>query len=418
MAALARLRLGHSGMNSIDKPATGMHLFYLDGAGVLFVEATQELHLLNATATLIWSLLEEGHDARSAAANLQRTYGLDAKQSTEFVTVALGEWRTKGFLDDALPGPSGRRPADPATQPKYHFPPWRDFSASEERRYRILDSNFHLRFSSVAQARKVHPILEHLEVREALSGETVVDVIEVSNRMVVYRDREGFADCVNVTELAPIVKSVVWVTTVNNHKFFLDIHAGVIGNGSTCILLPAAPGSGKSTLTASLVHAGFQYFSDEVALLEEGTFNVFPVPLAICIKSTGIDVLAEKFPILRTLAVHQRGDGKQVSYMPPSALWLPASNDPQPVAALVFPRYSPGASASINPLSKGDALKRLLEECKVVSTPLDMAKVDALVEWISRTPCHSLVYGSTDDAIAAVRSLVTLGAPITKTHRS
>jgi Coenzyme PQQ synthesis protein D (PqqD) len=404
-------------MNSVDKPAAGIHLFYVDGAGVLFAGATQELHLLNSTATLIWSLLEEGHDARSAAAALQTIYGLDAEQSTEFVTAALAEWRDKHFLEGASLDPSDLRPAVDAIQSKENLPPWDEFSVNEERHYRILGSGFRLRFSSIAQARKVHPILEHLEVREGSSNETAVDIIEVSNRIVVYRDREGFADCANITELAPIVKAVVWVTTVNNHEYFLDIHAGVISDGSTCILLPAAPGSGKSTLTASLVHAGFQYFSDEVALLEEGTFNVFPVPLAICIKSTGMDVLAETFPILRTLEVHLRGDGKQVTYMPPSAGWLPASNDSRPVAALVFPRYTPGASTSFVPLSKGDALKRLLVECKVVSTPLDIAKVRALIEWISRTPCHSLSYGSTDGAISAVRSLFTSSAAAALSQR-
>ena len=401
-------------MNSIDKPAAGMHLFYLDGAGVLFAEATQELHLLNTTATLIWSLLEEGHDADSASVALQQIYGLDAEQAKELVDAALAEWRANHFLNAGLPSPAGLQSAVASVPAKDHLPTWREFGVSEERHYRILGSNFHMRFSSVAQAQKVHPILEHLEVPNGSANETTVDVIEVSNRVVVYRDRDGFADCANVTELAPIVKSVVWVTTVDNHDYFLDIHAGVIGDGSSCILLPAAPGSGKSTLTASLVHAGFQYFSDEVALLEEGSFNVFPVPLAICVKSTGIDALAEKFPILRTLEVHQRGDGKQVTYMPPSAGWLPTNNNALPVAALVFPRYSPGASTSFVPLSKCDALKRLLGECKVVSTPLDVAKVGALVEWISRTPCHSLGYGSTDDAISAVRSLFNSDAEAAK----
>ena len=216
--------------------------------------------------------------------------------------------------------------------------------------------------------------------------------METSDRLFVYRDREFFADCGGISELAPIVKSLVWVTVVRDHEFFLNIHAGVIGDRSKCILLPAPPGSGKSTLTASLVHAGFEYFSDEVALLEEGSFDVFPVPLAICVKASGIDAVADRFPGLRGLECTQRGDGKRVVYMPPPPESRPASDEPRPVAALVFPRYTSGAPASLVPLSKFDALKHLMDECMVVASPLDAAKVEALVEWISDTG-HFLRYG-------------------------
>lgn len=392
-------------MNPSEKPAAGMHLFYLDGAGILFSEATQELHLLNTTAAVIWSLLEEGHDAHATSAALQQMYGLDAERSEQFVVDALAEWGQKRFLGGPLPAPDDG-PTAPAATPQRTQPPWRQTSVIEQRHYRILSSRFCLRFSSDAQARIVHPIVEHLEVRESSSEETAVDILETPDRLIVYRDREVFADCSCITELAPIVKSLVWVTVVRDHKFFLSIHAGVIGDQSKCILLPAPPGSGKSTLTASLVHAGFKFFSDEVALLEEGSFDVFPVPLAICVKASGIDALADQFPSLRGLQVHQRGDGKRVVYLPPPPESRPASDEPRLVAALVFPRYTVGATASLVPLSKFDALKHLMDECMVVSSPLDAPKVEALVEWISGTPCHSLSYGSTEDAVAAIRSVL------------
>lgn len=391
-------------MNTREKPAAGMHLFYLEGAGILFSEATQELHLLNTTAAVIWSLLEEGHDAHATSAALQRMYGLDAEHSEQFVAAALAEWGEKRFLGGPLPAPDAGPTASAATTQRTQ-PPWRQTGVLEERHYRILSSRFCLRFSSDAQARIVHPVVEHLEVRGTSPDETVVDILETADRLIVYRDREFFADCGGVAELAPIVKSLVWVTAVQDHRFFLNIHAGVIGDQSRCILLPAPPGSGKSTLTASLVHAGFEYFSDEVALLEEGSFDVFPVPLAICVKASGIDALADRFPGLRGLPVHQRGDGKRVVYMPPPPESRPASDEPRPVVALVFPRYTLGTTASLVPLPKFDALKLLMDECMVVSTPLDAAKVEALVEWISRTSCHRLSYGSTADAVAAIRSV-------------
>lgn len=391
-------------MTQHAKPAAGMHLFYLDGAGVLFSETAQELHLLNPTATVIWSLLEEGHDAQSASGALRQIYDLDADCSRQFVDAALTQWRDRKFMEASLPGPPGEPPvAAEVIAPD--GPAWRQPQIIEERLYRLLGSRFRLGFSSIAQARMVHPVLEHLEIPASSLDAAAVDIVETANRLIVYRDREVFADCANITELAPIVKSLVWATAVNNHEFFLDIHAGVIGDGAECIVLPAPPGSGKSTLTASLVHAGYQFFSDEVALLEEGSFNVYPVPLAIGVKTSGIDALSNRFPKLRELQVHQRGDGKRVVYMTPPPECRPANDDPRPVAALVFPRYAPDAMTSLVPLVKFDALKRLLDECMAVPSPLDFVKVEALVRWISRTPCYSLTYGSTEAAIAEIRSV-------------
>ena len=382
-----------------------MHLFYLDGAGVLFAEATQELHLLNTTATAIWSLLEEGHDAGSAGAALRDMYGLDEVSSSQFVAAALAEWREKGFLQGTSTDPPRRGPIIPAATAQAGSPEWRPQEPVEIRYYRILGSRFRVSFSSIAQARMVHPVLEHLEVPESSDEATAVDIVETADRLTVYGDREVFDECARITALAPIVKSLLWTIAVVGHEFFLDIHAGVIGDGSRCILLPAPSGSGKSTLTAALVHAGYRYYSDEVALLEEGSFRVFPLPLAIGIKTTGIDALAGRFPILRGLQIHERGDGKQVVYMPPPRDRLPATDDPCPVAALVFPRYVPDAATSLVNLTKGDALKRLMDECVVVRARLDVARVEALVKWVARMPCLELTFGSTEGAISAIRPL-------------
>ena len=396
-------------MNLADQPAAGTHLFYLDDAGVLFSETAQELHLLNTTATAIWSLLEEGHDARTVAIELQRMFQLDAVSSAQFVATALTEWRDRNLLAGFRPAVPGKSPASTAAGGDADLPVWRDGPVFEERHYRLLSSVLRIRYSTEAQMRMVHPVIGHLELSDSSSQAIVVDIIDIAGRLVVYRDRQPFLGCTDVTGLAPIVKSVLWVNAVNNHHYFLNIHAGVVGDGSRCVLFPARPGSGKSTLTASLVHAGFEFFSDEVALLEEGSLNVIPVPLAICVKSTGIEALADRFPILRELQVHQRSDGKLVTYMPPPPGCRPVGDHARPIAALVFPRYVHDAATSLATLAPGAALKCLLDECMAVRMRLDVDRIGALVDWISRIPCHELTYGSTEEAIMAVRSVFALG---------
>lgn len=116
------------------------------------------------------------------------------------------------------------------------------------------------------------------------------------------------------------------------HSFLLDIHAGVIGDGKYCYLLPAESGSGKSTLTAALVHSGFEYFSDEVALLDENNFHVQPAPMATCVKNTGVKTLSRYYPELPQLKEHLRGDGKRVRYMPPGKTHYRQMAFPDPLA--------------------------------------------------------------------------------------
>ena len=385
------------------KPARGVHLFYLDDAGVVFSESTQELHALNTTAAVIWTLLEEGHDAQGVAAQLQAMYALEPAQATQFVASALDEWTGKGLLGE----PPLQAAAAPSAAPEAAAPAaraWTPIDAVAVRHYRLLSSRFRVRFPTAEAERIVHPILSHLEAAPS-EGEVDIDIVTHPEGLALYCDRTWFSDCRGLDELAPIVKALAWMTAVRDHPFFLDIHAGVIGDGRTCILLPAAPGSGKSTLTAALAHAGLQYFSDEVALLAEGTLDVFPVPLAICVKRAGVAALADRFPELASLPAHKRGDGKEVIYLPPPRASLPPTCEPRPVKAVVFPKYRAGAATELRALSPLDALKRLLDECLVVTPPLDRAKVAALVRWIDATPCFGLTFGSTDSAIAAVRQL-------------
>ncbi len=179
----------------------------------------------------------------------------------------------------------------------------------------------------------------------------------------------------------------------------------LVAGPAGAILLPAPPGSGKSTLTAALVAAGLDYFSDEVALLCEDDLAVTPFPLAMCVKDTGIDALAALFPELATLPVHTRMDGKRVVYMPPSAARVPAPNSRRPVIAIVFPRYVAGAPNTLRALPKPAALARLISQCMGVQRRLEARHVTQMISWIRDLSCYELDFS---DLGAAVSTLVKI----------
>lgn len=386
------------------RPGPGMHLFYLEDSGVLFSEPRQELFLLNPSATLVWSLLEEGLDAAAIARALCTDYGVaDERSAQAVVSAALEGWRDKGFLDGSRNSPPAAPAANPAKPAE--GPPWPGPATHAVRHYRLLDSRFTVRFSTEAQVDAVAPVLQHLASEPDSDRGTSIDIFASPDRVLIYRNGAWYTGCPGIDALAPIVKSCIWMTVVREHRYFLNIHAGVVSDGDGCLMLPARAGSGKSTLTAALVHEGYEFFSDEIALLESGTLSIFPVPLAICVKHTGIAALVDRYPVLRTLAVHARGDGKCVTYMPPPLDRLPTTMSARPARAIVFPKYAAGSETTLLPVPRAEALQQLLGECMAVAEPLDAARVERLVQWIGAIPCYRLTFGGLDDAIAAVQKV-------------
>jgi len=374
---------------------SGLHLFQLEASGVLYCEASQEIHLLNATAALIFALLADGQDEAGAAALLARDHGIGAARAARYVA------DTASLLREARRGAPARAPRADEVMPDT---PWQMVAVARRQRYRFLGADFVVRYATDAQFARVHPVLAHLATDDAERAATLVDVGETQDGVVVWRDRTPFDRCATLAGLAPIVKSLVWVTAVGRRGFFLDIHAGVIGAQHGCVLLPGASGSGKSTLTALLAHAGYEFYSDEIALLDE-TLAVIPAPLPLCVKEAGIAALAHAYPQLRELPLHLRGDGKRVAYVTPPDDSMPAGDSSRPVAVVVFPRYVQEGGTSLAVVPKAAALKRLLDECVVVRA-LDAAKVAALVGWIAQVPCYSLEFDSGVHAARAVGSLL------------
>lgn len=382
------------------RPAPGVSVFLLDDEGLLFIEPLQEIHALNTSATVIWCLMEEGLDAAGIAAALQAASGLDALDVASFVAAALTDWGARGFLAGA--GVSSKATPAAATPAPGALRLNPDPVFAGTRHYRLGPLRFSVRFTAPDQDAIVHPTLAHLEA-DAAQGATLFDIVAgPAGSLELLRDGAACAACEALDQLAPVVKSLVWQAGLDAQSFLLDIHAGVVAGEAGCVLLPAPPGSGKSTLTAALVRAGLDFLSDEVALLADGTLEAIPFPLALCVKDTGLDVVARLFPHAWTLPLHRRGDGKRVAYLPPPVDRIPAHDARRSVAAVVFPSYAPGAACACRPLGKVEAAERLFAQCLGVATRLDAGRVGRMVEWLRRVPCHELVFADVSAAADAV----------------
>jgi hypothetical protein len=288
------------------------------------------------------------------------------------------------------------------------MPPYSPVQAAAERRYRLLDCVALMRFAAPGQAEAVDAALGHLATADSAEPAVVIEIQALilgsrgSVRSNIYCDGRPVDFTTGLHRLAPTVKSLLWKLAIDRYEFLFYIHSGVVGTGDRCVLLPAAAGSGKSSLTAALVHRGYRYLSDEVALIEPKTFRVPPVPLAVCVKDTAWQLMSRYFPNLRALMGHQRGDGKRVRYVPPVPSTIQVEG--ALVSHIVFPRYDAAATTEIRPIARSVALRRLMSECWACGH-LDRTNVTELVRWIGHIDCYDLTFSSLEKAADLVQQV-------------
>jgi hypothetical protein len=172
-------------------------------------------------------------------------------------------------------------------------------------------------------------------------------------------------------------------------------------------MFPGESGRGKSSMTAAFVKAGFQYCSDEAALLKEDSFEVTPAPVAMCIKETAFDSMATLFPRTTDLPSFNREDGKVVRYfLPPDGVTAPKVDAPMPVKRIIFPNYEPDRPAQLENFDKASALKIILSECMAIPTDLDARRMAAFVAWFESMECYQLTVASMADSVSVASQML------------
>lgn len=71
------------------------------------------------------------------------------------------------------------------------------------------------------------------------------------------------------------------------------LHSAVLEKNGRALVLPAMPGSGKSTLCAALMLRGWRLFSDEFGILQPQSGELLPLPRVIPLKNESIEVIRE-----------------------------------------------------------------------------------------------------------------------------
>jgi HprK-related kinase A len=191
-------------------------------------------------------------------------------------------------------------------------------------------------------------------------------------------------------------------TRCNQH---LLLHAGVVERGGRAVLLPALPASGKSTLTAALANRGFRLLSDEFGVVRLADAMLLPMPRAVALKNESIGIIRAFAPDAVLGPEFPKTRKGTVAHMAPSAASVAARHTPAAPGLVVFPAYTPGVGAEVEPFPKARAFAKLSVNSFNYEL-LGPAGFDAVGSLVARSACFRLRFGDLDAAIAEIGRLL------------
>lgn len=188
-----------------------------------------------------------------------------------------------------------------------------------------------------------------------------------------------------------------WCVTGYAHHW-LTLHSAVLEKDGRAVLMPAPPGSGKSTLCAALMLHGWRLLSDEMALLDPENGLVTPFPRPVSLKNQSIDLIRRLAPEATLGPVAHDTMKGNVAHLKVSEDSLARAEVCVPAAWVVFPKYQSGAHLSVTQRPKSTSLLDLASN-SFNHHIHGVSGFNALVSLVNQCQCFDLRYSRTDEAL-------------------
>jgi len=180
---------------------------------------------------------------------------------------------------------------------------------------------------------------------------------------------------------------------------YLIIHAAVVEKNGRAMVLPAPPGSGKSTLCAALASRGWRLLSDELTLIRLDDGMVAPLARPVSLKNASIPVMKAYAPTAQfTKSAMATTKGTVAHVRAPDAS-VARNDEPARIAWVVFPKYEAGAVLTLAPIARARAFMRVAENAFNFSLTGERG-FQALGGVIDQCNSFDFTYSDLDAAIA------------------
>ncbi|HEY5799198.1 MAG TPA: HprK-related kinase A [Burkholderiaceae bacterium] len=185
---------------------------------------------------------------------------------------------------------------------------------------------------------------------------------------------------------------------------YLIVHAAVVERDGLCAILPAPPGSGKSTLCATLIHRGWRLLSDELTLIQLRDRMVVPLPRPVSLKNASIGIVRNYVPGVTVSSPVSDTVKGTVAQIRPPADSLARDGEACRAGWIVFPRYVAGSLPVLDAMPRSRAFMEIADNAFNYSL-LGAAGFDALADVVDGARCFTFSYSQLDDAVAAFDNL-------------
>jgi hypothetical protein len=274
--------------------------------------------------------------------------------------------------------------------------------------FRALGYRFRLR-SNLADAATVLGRLFHaFACDDREDPESIYDILQIAPDAPDGYDMELVLDGSSVNRSGSPGNMLDWIVsdvTAAAMRSPVDaalVHASSATRRGSAVVMPAPPEHGKTTTIAGLVRAGWDFLTDETAVIsfEDGLVHPFPRPLMISPASMAVlpglkGRLPEAYETFRHFDYHVAPDDLR-----PGCL-----SGPAPARFVVFPSYGDGSPTQLTPIPRAEALTELLKSC--FNLPRVSGRgVEALAGVVRGAACYRLSIGAIEPAVRVIQGLV------------
>lgn len=196
------------------------------------------------------------------------------------------------------------------------------------------------------------------------------------------------------------------ITAYSQHVLIL--HAAALARGDQALIMPAPPGSGKSTLCAALVSCGWRLLSDELTIIRLDTGQVSGLARPVNLKNKSIEIIRSFAPGAFITAPILDTTKGTVALMAPSAASVRDVCLEATPRWIVLPRYEAGAPCSLEPMQTGAAFLQIADNAMNYHV-LGIDGFKAVGKLVDHCRHFTYRYSSLDEAIARFDRLANEG---------
>jgi len=195
-----------------------------------------------------------------------------------------------------------------------------------------------------------------------------------------------------------------WAVSSYQNRY-LCIHAAVLEKNGISLILPAPPGSGKSTLCALLMLSGWRLLSDEHCLIDPATGLILPFVRPISLKNRSIAVLNQRYAKNIVQCVVPDTFKGTIGYLPPTAESWQLMQQPVQPAYVIFPKYNANVTATeFSGIEQSQLFMQLAVNC-FNYTVLAEVGFETLGRLVKQVVGIRLEYADTDEALQLIAEL-------------